>query len=193
MKRCLYRSRSLTPILALCLAVVFAVCLVGSARAEGARYLKVNIHCQHGSGGAKASYANWTEPAAGHFIMPVGSEVEIKHQRSGFQITEVQTKKEVFFEYSEKDMRMTPDEYIDVISSPQPVSLKGFSSLDKKGIKDGTVHKGMSKKGVMAALGYPAAHFTSSLDQNAWIYWRNRWRKLTVEFDGRGFVKEIKR
>lgn len=195
MKRCVHRTQSLTATLALCLIVtfLFVACCVSPSWAEGTRYLKVNIHCQHGSGGPKASYANWTEPASGHFILPVGSEVEIKRHRSGFEITEVKTKKEVFFEYSEKDMRMTPDEYIDAISSLQPVSLKGYSALDKKGIKGGTVHKGMSKKGVMAALGYPAAHFTASPDENTWTYWRNRWRKFTVEFDGKGIVKGIKR
>ena len=39
-------------------------------------FLQNNIHAQQGSRDNKASYANWTNPGTGHFILPVNSAVE---------------------------------------------------------------------------------------------------------------------
>jgi hypothetical protein len=50
----------------------------------------------------------------------------------------------------------------------------------------------MSRKGVMVALGYPAAHRTPSLDSNSWTYWTNRFKTIVVEFDAKGLVAEVR-
>ena len=86
---------------------------------------------------------------------------------------------------------MSVDQYIDLIISPTKVSLKSTSEKDRKGIRDGKAYIGMTKKGVMTALGYPAAHRTSSLDNNTWVYWKNRFSTMVVEFDGNGKVKQV--
>jgi len=162
------------------------------AHADGPRYLKYNIHAQEGPRDAKASYANWTDPGAGHFIIPVNTKIVTEPYRKGFIITDVEKKKEVYFEYNAKYMKMSQEDYIKLITSAEPVSLDGLSSLDQKGVKEGKARIGMSKKGIMAALGYPCAVATASPEENIWTYWRNRWKKTTVEFDEAGFVKEIK-
>ena len=54
------------------------------------------------------------------------------------------------------------------------------------GVRDGRVYTGMTKRGVVFALGYPPSHATPSTDANQWRYWRNRWRTFIVHFeDGR--------
>jgi hypothetical protein len=70
--------------------------------------------------------------------------------------------------------------------------LKNLSEIDKKGIKDGKAYFAMSKKGVRIALGYPAAHKTSSLENNTWVYWRNRWKTMVVEFGSDGKVENLR-
>jgi hypothetical protein len=166
--------------------------LYNSYEAQPLRYLKYNIHAQQGPVDAKASYANWTDPGKGHFIMPINTKVRTSPYSRGFVITDVDRKQEVYFEYNGKHMRMSQDDYIKLITSPDPLPLDGFSDVDKEGIRQGKAFPRMSKKGVMVALGYPCAIATSSPADNVWTYWRNRWKKIAVEFDEAGLVKEIK-
>ena len=176
------RHRSLVWYSCLC-GLMASIWLVGAnfagAQEAGAQgYLKCNIHYQQHSHDAKASYANWTDPGQGHMILPVNTEVRIGTFRKGFSITALPTKTEILFEYDDRNMHMSIEQYLALITSPTPVSLDAFSEQDRKGISEGKVYPGMSKNGVMTALGYPAAHRTPSLDSNTWIYWKNRFKNL---------------
>lgn len=68
------------------------------------------------------------------------------------------------------------------IAAPSQVDLKGFNADEKTNIQAGRVQKGMSKKAVLAAIGYPPQHETPSLEGNAWTYWSNRFNKFIVNF-----------
>lgn len=70
--------------------------------------------------------------------------------------------------------------------------LKSLSRLDKDGIKAGAPRVGMSKDGVLFAMGRPPEHATPSLESTYWLYWRNRFGKIGVEFDNKGKVTQIK-
>jgi hypothetical protein len=168
---------------------------------EEVRYLKNNIHYQErpDRGGKlvrRASYANYTDPGEGHKVLPVNTKVEIKVKRGwrgkGIQITDLSDGKLIHFEYNKRNMKIPMADYIELISSPQKVSLKGLSQLDHKGIKNGKVYLGMSKKGVQMAFGYPATHRTPSLEDNNWTYWRNRFQTTVITFDSKGKVIGIR-
>ena len=61
-----------------------------------------------------------------------------------------------------------------------------LSKIDQEGIKTGVVKAGMSKEGVILAIGYPPMHRTPSLQSDQWTYWRNRWATMQVVFvDGK--------
>ena len=158
------------------------------------RYTKVNIHTQTKDGRThKASYANYTNPGSGHVIIPAGSEIRVTtKRRKSFSFTFEDGSKQGVFEYHQPRMGMRLDEYLEKISSSVPISLSGLSKLDRKGVEEGKALVGMSKEGVMAALGYPAAHRTPSLDASTWIYWSNRFRTVAVEFDNNGKVAKIR-
>ena len=155
-------------------------------------YLKNNIHAQAGPRNIKASYANWTDPGAGHIIVPVNTPVEIGKFRKGLVIKNLTDGQKIFFEFHSRNMGMSVDEYIDLIASSTSVSLDTLSKIDRKGIKEGKVYAGMTKQGVRVALGYPAVHRTPSLEDNTWIYWRNRFQTVAVEFDSSGKVTQIR-
>jgi hypothetical protein len=162
--------------------------------AEGTIYLRNNIHAQQGNRDIKASFANWTNPGAGHLIIPVNTPVIVDaspstFRRSLFSITVQDANKSVILmEYNEKQMGMSLDEYLKKITSPNPVPLNKLSEIDQKGIKEGKAYIGMTKEGVRMALGYPAGHMTPSLEDAKWTYWTNRFRTIIVEFDSAGKV-----
>ncbi len=130
-----------------------------------------------------ASYANYVGDSETHGFIPANTAVILGSWRGGFLITVLETKQQVYFELKETNTRMPVRQYQKLIFSKEKVSYKALSEADKAGVKDGTVTEGMTKQGVKIAWGYPAAHRTRSLDENRWIYWRNRFRTFTVDFE----------
>lgn len=70
------------------------------------------------------------------------------------------------------------------------VNLNAFAPEERRNILSGQVQKGMSRKAVLAALGYPPATATPSLDSDDWTYWSNRFNRFIVHFQGNR-VREI--
>jgi hypothetical protein len=159
-------------------------------------YLKNNIHAHEkpARGGVVywASYANYIGREAGHFIVPVNTQVAVGPWRRGFTLTDTSTNRVIYFEFNSRNMKMSLDEYLQLITSPTKVSLSGLSKKDLKGIRDGMAYKYMSKRGVRMALGYPAVHQTPSLKDLSWTYWKNSRTMIVVDFFGDGAVRRIR-
>lgn len=66
--------------------------------------------------------------------------------------------------------------------------LDALPALDRQGVRAGRALVGMTRRGVVLAMGYPPPHATPSLEASRWIYWTNRFNKLAVLFDERGIV-----
>jgi hypothetical protein len=62
---------------------------------------------------------------------------------------------------------------------------------DQNGIKSGTVSPGMTKQGVIYAIGYPPRHVTPDLDATRWKYWKNRFATMVVVFNDAGVVTQV--
>ena len=71
------------------------------------------------------------------------------------------------------------------------LNLNQFSSLERSHIQSGTVAKGMTKKSVVVAIGYPPITETINLDADTWVYWSGRFNKFNVNFRN-GRVSGIK-
>ncbi len=160
-------------------------------------YLKNNIHVQEkpGRGGSVvylASYVNYIGREAGHFVVPVNTRVVVGPWRRGFTITDPADGRVIYFEFNSRHMRMSVDEYLQLITAPGEVSLSGLSKRDLKGVRDGRAYKNMSKKGVRIALGYPAVHQTPSLKDLSWTYWKTSRAMIVVDFFGDGSVRRIR-
>jgi hypothetical protein len=184
--------------LILCLCLSFCILGCGGpsyvAGDSGPRYLKNNIHVQeHRHREYRAAYSNWTDPGKRHLVIPVNTEVTIGSWRRGFIIITQGTGMTIYFEYDEKRTRMSGEQYVALITSPELTRLDTFSDIDRKGIQDGKAYRGMTRDGVRVALGYPAPHATPSLQANTWIYWTNRSKTIAVEFDAQGFVSSIRK
>jgi hypothetical protein len=70
-------------------------------------------------------------------------------------------------------------------------ALDALSEIDRQGVALGKPLVGMSKPGVVFAMGYPPRHVNPSLDSNRWIYWLGRFDQEVVVFDDGGHVLEI--
>jgi len=95
----------------------------------------------------------------------------------------------IAFEYQSRGMGDMPaDSYIDLVMSPEPVKYPDLSAADQEGIQAGRAQKGMTKQGVMIALGYPARSRTPSIDESVWWFGLDRSRWAEVRFDSSGRV-----
>jgi len=65
-------------------------------------------------------------------------------------------------------------------------------SLDQEGIREGRVLEGMTKQGVILAIGYPPEHATPSTASDNWRYWTGRFSTMVVQFQG-GRVSNIQK
>lgn len=176
---------------AIFLAAALTALAVAASAEEKIVYNKYNIHAQD-KGGKRyiASYANYTAPGAGHVIIPPGTPLVVEDAgRKEIVFRSTKDDARIEFEYHEPRMGMSAEQYLEKITSPKPVSLGKLSKEDRKGIEEGKAYPGMTRDGVLAALGYPAAHKTPSLDGDTWIYWTNRFGTVAVEFDGKKVVK----
>ena len=62
----------------------------------------------------------------------------------------------------------------------------GFTEKELECVKDGILLTGIDKKAVLVSYGYPPKHVTSSLKQNTWTYWINRFKTKKIYFDDSG-------
>ena len=159
---------------------------------SGSLYTRYNLHYVAQKGNNVASYANFTD-YPGHSFLPYNTEVEAKYWKRGFRIIAADTGKVILFTYKSKNMGgMRGSDYLDLILSPAPVSYTGLTAEDEQGIQQGKALVGMTKQGVMIALGYPAKHYTPSLEEDTWAYWKGRLGEpRRVQFDGSGKVISI--
>ena len=145
-------------------------------------YTKYNFHYTVEKSEIRGSVANWTQ-VPDHKILPYGSEVKVKKGGHGFYLTDVKSGTKInVYSKSKFLAHMDMKEYWNTILSETSVVYPDLSKADRKGIEDGRAYEGMSKKGVMIALGYPCPHRTPSPDSNVWTYWENRYGNYTVSF-----------
>lgn len=70
--------------------------------------------------------------------------------------------------------------------------IKTLSKVDQKGIKDARGLVGMTRRGIIIAMGYPPQHVTYDLESDEWTYWKNKWTRRVIVFGENGKVQEIR-
>ena len=129
-------------------------------------------------------------------MIPVCSEVTI---------TEIHAKK-LSFTYSGQEYDLEYDSFTKNAAVSFPDAVKGIffgtscdkakmdslSKVDRDGIHAGQPRVGMTREGVLFAMGRPPFHATPDLASDTWMYWRNRYGKQAVEFGPDGKVSNIR-
>lgn len=170
----------------------FAVVTPLGASAKGAADAFVNkdlytkFNMRYDSERKTGSYIQYLKLA----LLPANSKVRVSGvSGKGFKMTlpdgetiQVSYKKE----WGGKPLDELLGDLFSETESEVAARLAKLSELDRKGVKLGRALEGMSKDGVAAALGPPAAHQTPSVEADLWRYWANRFVMFNVVFkDGR--------
>ncbi len=77
-------------------------------------------------------------------------------------------------------------------ASCDKAKMESLGKIDHDGIRTGTPHVGMTREGILFAMGRPPFHANPDLTSDTWMYWRNRFGKLAVEFGPDGKVSAIR-
>ena len=70
--------------------------------------------------------------------------------------------------------------------------IKSLSKTDQDGIRKGEPLLGMTRQGVLFAMGRPPFHVNADLEASSWMYWINRFNRVQIHFNEKGIVEEIK-
>jgi hypothetical protein len=69
--------------------------------------------------------------------------------------------------------------------------MKSLGKEDQEGIRAGHPQVGMTRDGVLFAMGRPPVHANADLSVAEWTYWKNRYIRMVVSFDASGKVSGI--
>lgn len=128
------------------------------------------------------------------YLIPVCTEVmitKIKKKRMNFKIV----KTGIEYEYN-WHKKATPGglkgNIVKYFGHECPEEeIATLSETDQTGIKTGRASKGMTRRGLIIAMGYPPEHVTPDLDMDQWMYWMNRWNRNAIMFGEDGTVESI--
>ncbi len=96
------------------------------------------------------------------------------------------SKTEIVIKNIEKYTKVPVDSIMTRYFSKEKVSEADLTPTFLTDIQAGKITVGMTRKDVIASVGYPPAHKTPSLDGDEWTYWQNRYGTELVTFkDGK--------
>ncbi|HET9862285.1 MAG TPA: hypothetical protein VFP37_02510 [Steroidobacteraceae bacterium] len=114
-------------------------------------------------------------------------------------------KKKIAFEYNGQEFEIayegftkgagkTLNEAVEAIYFGPACNKKKMDSLskvDQEGIKAGQPRVGMTRDGVLFAMGRPPFHANPDLSSSSWRYWKNRFVQTVINFGEDGKVSSI--
>lgn len=128
-------------------------------------------------------------------LMPMCAEIEVVKK----------SKKKMMFTWKGVEYTMVYDKHTkkagvsfdDALSdsfgeSCDSEKVKSMSEVDQKGIRKGLPYVGMSRQGIIYAMGRPPRHANPDLDAYTYMYWINRFKRKAIDFDDKGIVEEVR-
>ena len=150
-------------------------------------YTLTNLHPDENRG--KLFSVNFQQPG----LIPLCTEVEIlkvKNKRIDFKVKDTSREyKYVHHKTAGEDVKTNAVKYFGKECNKDKVAK--LSEKDQEGIKLGKALVGMSKQGVIYAIGYPPLGANPSMDASTWKYWFNRFNTFAVIFNAEGIVTQV--
>lgn len=150
-------------------------------------YTLTNLHPDENR--AKLFSVNFQQPG----LIPLCTEIEIldvKNKRIDFKVKDSGREyKYLNHKTAGEDLKTNAAKYFGKECNKDKVAK--LSEKDQEGIKLGKALVGMSKQGVIYAIGYPPLGRTPSTDASTWKYWFNRFNTFDVIFGSDGIVTQV--
>jgi hypothetical protein len=70
--------------------------------------------------------------------------------------------------------------------------INSLSELDRQGLREGRAIEGMTRRGVILAMGHPPRHVNPDPNAAALMYWKNRFNRVEIQFGPTGLVTSIR-
>jgi len=103
--------------------------------------------------------ADWKNELGDPDFIPIATKVKVSKVKSDAVYLDVEGKKRPV-EVELDDVTPDAQTFLGRLLGSEPPSLEGLSSVDLSGIKAAAVTKGMSRRAVFLAVGYPPHYFT---------------------------------
>lgn len=124
-------------------------------------------------------------------LMPLCTPVMIQSVTTKHMTFEVIALKRIYEYIFHNSLQEPIDKHLDKFfgTTCDPERVEHLNPFDQDGVKQGRVRTGMTKEGVILAIGYPPEHATPGLQSNAWRYWKNRFGTMVIHFAGGKVVR----
>jgi hypothetical protein len=155
---------------------------------SGRGYTLVNLHPNDEQ--SLLSAANFQQPG----LIPVCSELEYLDLRlKGFTFRVVATDREYLY----RNHKTAAEPFLDHLNRFfGPICPSGeiefLSEIDRQGIREGRAFVGMTRRGVILAMGHPPRHVNTDPNAPAFYYWKSRLKRVVILFGPDGLVSGIK-
>lgn len=127
-------------------------------------------------------------------LIPVCSQVEyLELGRKSFRFRVVSTNRE----YTYINHKAAVEPFHDHLgrffgpSCPRD-ELDSLSELDQQGVREGRAIVGMSRRGVILAMGHPPRHVNPDPNAPTLMYWRSRFNRVQIQFGPDDIVTGIR-
>jgi hypothetical protein len=118
-------------------------------------------------------------------FIPLGTDVTVTKVTDKRLYFTVNSTKQKYVYLLHRTLTEPWEQHLSKIFGTNPPDTSSMSAIDQKGIKEGRALVGMTKQGVIYAIGYPPTT-TDYMNADTWKYWKNHWATFTVEFkDGK--------
>ena len=154
---------------------------------SGPTYLMTNLHPDARQ---RILSVNYTSPRGGS-LLPICTPVTLERIRGRQIVFRADTTGMRYSYVLHRSTRSPIEDHVQRYFGTECPNIAGMTPEDQAGIQNGQVYQGMTKQGVIMALGYPPEHQTPTLDGDVWRFWATGNGSFEVYFTG-GVVTGIR-
>lgn len=172
------------------LAAVVLTSLVGGCGALGSSappsespgtrsaYTLTNLHPDDAR--SKLSTVNYQQAG----LIPMCTKVTMEPTKRKSMTFRVDSTGRQYTYFRHKSLQGSFEQHLALFFGPRcdQAKMQALGKKDQEGIRNGRAYPGMTKVGVIYAMGYPPQHATASTDLDEWRYWSNRFNTMIVHF-----------
>lgn len=155
--------------------------------ASGRGYTLVNLHPDNER--SRLFAVNYQQAG----LIPVCSEVEyVELGAKVFKFRVVSTNRVYEYVNHKAAAEPFPDHLARFFGAACPQKeLGSLSEADRRGVREGKPLVGMTRRGVILAMGWPPRHANPDPNASSFLYWQNRFNKVRVDFGENGRVSAV--